>query len=338
MIAVQDGGHNSSIWSVFLLRALPECKLQLTSKLSAQVYADFYQFEDNSLRTVLEDFTQDSYGHLAATFQNENFVFSPLSLHSAITIVYLGTEDNSRSQEELQTALGGLTKQQLIQSQYRKLLKDYNAKKSILYGNHLWVGQNFSLKADYESLIRENLNAQLSSVDFKSKEAVKDDINGWVDNLTKGKIKELVKSIQPETQLFLANALYFRENWRFPFETKDWSTGAPLMGDFFFQEGKSVPVNMMKVVSQHIQYEEFQLPGTNQGFSLIRIPYENKDFEMKIILPKTTGRYLDLKVLETYLNLTINMDQTREKNIFRVKTIKTNFSVSVFFRNKKCVK
>ena len=110
------------------------------------------------------------------------------------------------------------------------------------------------------------------------------------------------------------------------------------MGDFFFQEGKSVPVNMMKVVSQQIQYEEFQLPGTNQGFSLIRIPYENKDFEMKIILPKTTGRYLDLKVLETYLNLTINMDQTREKNIFRVKTIKTNFSVSVFFTNEKCVK
>ena len=106
-------------------------------------------------------------------------------------------------------------------------------------------------------------------------------------------------------------------------------SGTPLMGDFHFQEGQSVPVNMMNLVSRHIQYEEFQLPGTNQGFALIRIPYENKDFEMKIILPKTSGRYLDLKVLETYLNLTLSMDQTREKNIFRVQTIKSNFSVSV---------
>ena len=64
-------------------------------------------------------------------------------------------------------------------------------------------------------------------------------------------------------------------------------------------------------------------------FALIKIPYENKDFEMKIILPKTSGRYLELKVLETYLNLSLTMDQTREKNIFRVETIKAIFSVSV---------
>ena len=279
------------------------------------------------MRTALEDFTQESYGYLAASFQNKNFVFSPLSLHSALTILYLGTADNSRSQEELQTALGGLLHQQLIQSQYRNLLKDYSARKPIRYGNHLWVRKNFTLKADYESLIRENFNAQLSGIDFKSEKAVKD-INGWIENLTKGKIKELVKSIQPDTQLFLANALYFKENWMFPFEIND-LVGAPLRADFHFQEDQSQPVNMMAVVNKHIQYEEFNLPETNQGFSLIRIPYENKDFEMKIILPKATSGSLDLNALETYLNLTIKMDKTREKNIFRVPTTKANFSVSV---------
>ena len=282
---------------------------------------------DNSLRTALEDFTQETYSHLANTFQNKNFVFSPLSLHSALTLLYLGTADNSWSQAQLQTALGGLLQQTLIQSQYRDLLKDYNNTKSILYGNHLWVGQNFSLKADYASLIRENLNAQLSGADFKSEQAVKD-INGWVEKMTRGKVKDLVTDIEPDTQLFLANALYFRDNWRLPFEMNDLS-GTPLMGDFHYQDGQSVPVNMMNVVSRHIQYEEFQLPGTNQGFALIRIPYENKDFEMKIILPKASGKYLELKVLETYLNLTLIQDQTREKNIFRVETIKANFSVSV---------
>ena len=200
----------------------------------------------------------------------------------------------------------------------------------------MWLAQNFSLKADFATVIRENFNAQLSAADFQSQQTALD-INGWVEKMTKGEIKELVTDIDPDTQLFLANTLYFRENWRFPFEMNNLA-GTPLMEDFHFQEGQTAPVKMMKVVSRHIQYEEFQLPGTSQGFALIRIPYENKDSEMLIILPKTTGRYLELKVLETYLNLIINMDQTREKNIFRIGTIKANYSVSVLVIVKKNMK
>ena len=85
---------------------------------------------------------------------------------------------------------------------------------------------------------------------------------------------------------------------------------------------------MMQLVSRFVEYEEFDLPNSRQGFSVIKIPYENKDLEMKIILPKTKNRYLDLTLLETYLNLTINMDQVREKNILRVVTTPLNYSVS----------
>merc|ERR1712066_88285 len=280
--------------------------------------------KENSLKVAIEDFTQDTYNHLAISMPDKNFVFSPLSLHSALSMVYFGTTDNRATQSELQVALGGLVGEQLVKKLYKNLVKDYNNRKSIFYGNHLWVANGFNLKEDYESLIKEHMNAKLSTADFNSAETT-DVVNKWVENLTNGKIKKLVEGFNLDTQMFLANASYFKENWRFPFDVKNFN-GSDLEADFRYQEEESTPLKMMQLISSYIQYEEFDLPGLRQGFSLIRIPYENKNFEMKIILPKTTGRKLDLKLLETYLKLTINMDQTREKNILRVNTTKGDFA------------
>ena len=157
---------------------------------------------------------------------DQNFVFSPLSLHSALAIIYFGTTDGSITQTELWTALGGLLNEDKIKSGYKNLVKDYNGRKSILYGNHLWVADTFNMKESYERLIREKMNAQLSNADFKSDETVQD-INGWVKNITKGNINSLVREISPDTQIFLANALYFKQNWLLPFEENDFY-GNPL--------------------------------------------------------------------------------------------------------------
>merc|ERR1712172_444906 len=43
----------------------------------------------------MEKFTQSIYLHMAEKAPNSNFVFSPLSMHSALTMLYLGTTDNS---------------------------------------------------------------------------------------------------------------------------------------------------------------------------------------------------------------------------------------------------
>merc|ERR1711936_207156 len=277
-----------------------------------------------SLRFAIEDFTLDTYNHLANTRTDQNFVFSPLSLHSALTMVYFGARDNSTTQAELQKALGGLVSEEVIKNLYQKLVKDYNSQKSnIIYGNHLWVDKDFNLKEDYKKIVSKYMNANLSNADFNSESAT-EKVNDWIKTFTNGKIKDLVSDFSPDTQMFLANALYFKQNWKYAFDEAD-LRGNKLRGNFHFKEG-ILPVDMMQLVSRYVEYEEFDLPPGRQGFSVIKIPYENEDLEMKIILPKTKERYLDLALLETYLNLTINMDQTREKNILRVVTTKQNFS------------
>ena len=57
---------------------------------------------------AIQDFTQEVYLQLASSQQNENFVFSPLSLHSALAMVYLGARPDSTTYKELQSGLGAL--------------------------------------------------------------------------------------------------------------------------------------------------------------------------------------------------------------------------------------
>ena len=52
----------------------------------------------NTLQSAIADFSQSLYVQLAETSGDENFVFSPLSLHSALSLLYLGTKDNSSTQ------------------------------------------------------------------------------------------------------------------------------------------------------------------------------------------------------------------------------------------------
>ena len=54
-----------------------------------------------TLQSAIADFSQSLYVQLAETSGDENFVFSPLSLHSALSLLYLGTKDNSSTQQQL---------------------------------------------------------------------------------------------------------------------------------------------------------------------------------------------------------------------------------------------
>lgn len=42
-------------------------------------------------------------------------------------------------------------------------------------------------------------------------------INKWVSDKTKGKITDILASLPPDTQLVVANAVYFNANWADPF-------------------------------------------------------------------------------------------------------------------------
>merc|ERR1719410_3137897 len=65
--------------------------------------------------------------------------------------------------------------------------------------------------------IHEILHSDTENIDFNAEDSV-DMVNAWVASITNGKITKMVKEFSRNTVLYLANALYFKEEWLVPFE------------------------------------------------------------------------------------------------------------------------
>merc|ERR1712013_722848 len=239
----------------------------------------------NTLQSALADFSQSLYVQLAETSEDENFVFSPLSLHSALSLLYLGTRDNSSSQEQLGAAMGIINNPQLLRQSYQRVVQSYRGQHSFLYGNHIWVGEGFTLKPDYEELVSSQFGSNISSLDFVGAHP-EQEVNDWIEKMTGGKISNLVDSFSSGTMMFLANALYFND-------------------------GK-IKVPMIQQISSKIVYGEIETQ--NDILQVVTIPYENKDFEMQIILPKGAK---GLNILEDQMKLREEQDDNSHFNLFK---------------------
>ena len=263
----------------------------------------------NTLQSAVADFSQSLYVQLAEASEDENFVFSPLSLHSALSLLYLGTRDNSSSQQQLGAAMGIINNPQLLRQSYQQVVQSYRGQHSFLYGNHIWVGEGFTLKPDYQELVSSQFGSNISSLDFAGAHPEKE-VNDWIEKMTGGKISNLVDSFSSGTMMFLANALYFNEKWLQPFEDKDY-TGNPIKEFFYTNDGK-IKVPMIQQISSKIVYGEIETQ--NDLLEVVTIPYENKDFEMQIILPKGAK---GLNILEDQMKLREEQDDNSHFNLFK---------------------
>jgi len=271
-----------------------------------------------ALESEIGDFSQSLYVQLAETSGEENFVFSPLSLHSALSLLYLGTKDNSSTQQQLGAAMGSINNPQLLRQSYQQVVQSYQAQKSFLYGNHIWVGNGFTLKPDYEKLVKAQFGSGISPLDFAgANPAPAQVVNEWVKNMTGGKINNLVDSFSAGTMMFLANALYFNEKWQEPFDDVDYK-GNPIQEDFYSSTGK-VKVPMIQQISSKMVYGEIQTQ--NDLLKVVTIPYENTNFEMQIIIPK---KEKGLNILENQMKLKEEQDDRTSFNLF--KALKDEYS------------
>merc|ERR1711935_594056 len=165
-------------------------------------------------------FTQSIYLNLLKNNGSPNFVFSPLSIHSAMAMLFLGATTNSDTQLELRKALGNLGASPCVVSLlYRQIVQSYKGQGTFLYGNRIWINEDFDINREYEKGVEDYFDASIGNVNFKEPASIAM-VNDWVSNITNEKITQLVEEFSPETKLFLANALYFNDKWKFPFGDK----------------------------------------------------------------------------------------------------------------------
>jgi len=213
--------------------------------------------------------------------------------------------------------MGVITNPTLLKEKYNKMIYSYKKQNSFLYGNHIWISKGMTLKEDYQNQVLKNFDSKVSPIEFQRPQAV-NDVNRWISDKTNGKIPKLVDSFSANTEMFMANALYFGEKWLEPFEDAG-------NKNFSYNVGgnrtdiKTVSVPMIRRTSKEITYGKFYNKNFKKGYDHITIPYHNPDFEMQLIIPEDMD---GLIFLEKDLELTNVMDNDilgKNNNLFKLK-------------------
>ncbi|KAL1006324.1 hypothetical protein UPYG_G00070820 [Umbra pygmaea] len=269
----------------------------------------------SSVSVANTEFSLDLFKKITEENKTGNVFYSPLSISSALAMVYLGARGNTATQ--MSQSLHFNKVKYDVHVGYNKLMSKLNkegAPYNLSLANRLYGEQSYQFVQTFLSATKKHYNAELEAVDFKSNaETVRKNINTWVEKKTAEKIKDLLPQgvVHELTRLVLVNAIYFKGNWEKKFNvfcTEDLQ--------FRVNKNESKPVKMM------IQINKFPLTYIPEvRCKILELPYEGNKLSMLIMLPNdieddTTG----LEKLEkqlTYENF-VKWTKPGKKNITKV--------------------
>jgi serine protease inhibitor len=214
---------------------------------------------------------------LAKHEKSENLFISPTSVSQALSMVYLGSAGKTRKGMEQALQSGDMSPEALIQGNVaiKNLLENPGDEKvQLTVANSLWVNEGAGLKDSFVEQNRSQYRARVSILNFADPRTL-DRINNWVKRSTKGKIPQILDQIEPQGEVIVANAVYFKGGWSRPFEKRATSDRP-----FQLDEKRRKPLPFM---NQGGKYSYLETPQ----FQAVRLPYgDNKRFGMYVFLPK----------------------------------------------------
>ncbi|XP_019628699.1 PREDICTED: leukocyte elastase inhibitor-like [Branchiostoma belcheri] len=241
-----------------------------------------------------------------------NVFFSPYSISVALAMTSLGACGSTEAAMKGTLCFKDMSND-VLHSTFSTLHQQLYAsdKCTLQTANRLYGEQTYSFLQDFLDATRKNYGAELASVDFKgAAEQVRGNINKWVEEQTKDKIKDLIPAgaVDSMTRLVLVNAIYFKGTWHKQFTTK-----ATWDEDFNINNNEKVKVPMMKMEDK-FNYGKFK----DLKFCVLELPYVGKELSMLIFLPDEVEGIRDL---ESALTATIlqTVSSQMKKRMIRVR-------------------
>jgi len=197
--------------------------LAFCSDLSISLSADL----NSDLSLLIGDHTQFAFSlYPALEGESHNFTFSPYSIATCLSMVYLGARGETQSQ--MQSALHlEVERKNLGKTSYalnQSLLPKKNNEKTykLNMANAIWLDQGTFLLTDFRYAIEEQFKSKLGKLNFTMTSNATATINDWISKQTEGKVPNLLKpnDINELTRLVLTNAVYFQGAWISPFDPK----------------------------------------------------------------------------------------------------------------------
>ena len=160
--------------------------------------------------------------------QQQNMVYSPLSIKYALNMLNEGANGNTKAQIENVIKDLSLTKYNTID-------------KVLSLANGVYIRDTYAeyVKEDYKNKLTEKYNAEINYDSFKNAT----NINNWIENKTLGIIKNMLDDniVQnPNAEMLLINALAIDMEWENSFDVSD-TNGE----DFYLKDNNTMTATMM---------------------------------------------------------------------------------------------
>uniref|UniRef100_A0A7N9CYC7 Serpin B6 n=1 Tax=Macaca fascicularis TaxID=9541 RepID=A0A7N9CYC7_MACFA len=240
---------------------------------------------------------------------SNNIFFSPMSMSSALAMVFMGAKGNTAAQMSQALSfskIGGEDGD--IHQGFQSLLAEINRTGTqylLKTANRLFGEKSYDFHTCFTDSCGKFYQAKLKQLDFlNDTEKSRTHINNWIAEKTEGKITEMLSpdSVDSLTKLILVNAIYFKGNWESQF-VKEMTREMP----FKISKNKEKPVQMM------FKESIFKMTYVRKISSQILVlPYVGKELNMIILLPNENT---DLKMVEKKLSYERFIEWTNPDNM-----------------------
>uniref|UniRef100_A0A2R5LFV3 Putative serpin n=1 Tax=Ornithodoros turicata TaxID=34597 RepID=A0A2R5LFV3_9ACAR len=230
--------------------------------------------------TPLLNFALDIYKHIQLEHASEsgNVFCSPFSIAAALAMTVAGARGNTA--DEIMSAMrvdsGFPLHKHFLQ--LRDCFKKFTPDTTLHIANRIFLEGTFDPVQNFCKLLKDFYDTTTVSVNFRSDaEGSRKQINLWVDEATKGKIRDLLPQgvLDEFTTLVLVNAIYFKGLWDRAF--KQSSTKEM---DFYETSQISRKVEMM------FQKGRFRINRCDDlKVTALILPYKGNNVAMAILLP-----------------------------------------------------
>lgn len=229
---------------------------------------------DSKIVSANNKFGTKIFTEILKTDKDKNIFISPSSILFALAMTYNGSKGDTKAEMEKALEFTGMTTEEINKGANALIRTLVNTDSSVKLdiANSLWGKKTIKFSPEFMKTNEDFYKATTSSLEFNS-DAVKM-INSWVSNSTQGKIAKIIDGeIDPNTLLFLINAIYFKGDWTNKFDktlTKE--------EDFNLVGGSKKKVQMMSLYEKLAYYK-----GAN--FQALSLPYGNENVSMYVFLP-----------------------------------------------------
>jgi len=228
------------------------------------------------------NFAFDIFERINQKNDDKNFFISPLSISTALAMTANGAADSTKTAIHEAIHLGDLDDEAMNRA-YRDLvtfLLGLDKKVILELANSNWYKDTYHIKGSFRNILHEYYDAEVKAADFFDP-ATLGLINGWIEDKTHDKIKDMLDEIPSDAVMYLINAIYFKAQWKYKFDEEKTEER-----DFNLDEGNKIQVPTM--YSKGVKIARYSA----NDFQYIELPYGNGQFNMIILLP-AAGKTVD---------------------------------------------